>query len=70
MVATWRDRLRAAAVRILDAVIDAYPGEVNWQEFAERTGLTASGATFVAAVGFLRRYAPAESNGWGWRAKF
>jgi hypothetical protein len=44
MFATWRDRLRAAAVRILDAVIDAYLGEVNRQEFAERTGPASSAA--------------------------
>lgn len=67
LVATWRERLPAAAVRMLNAVIEAYPDGLDREELAERTGLTASGGTFGAAVGMLRKYALAEPIGRGLR---
>ena len=63
----WRERLPAAAVRILDAVIEAYPDGLDREELAERTGLTASGWTFEAAVGMQRKYGLAEPIGRGIR---
>ena len=50
------------AGRILDALIEVYPDALDREELAERTGLTASGGTFGAAVGMLRKYALAEPN--------
>jgi hypothetical protein len=57
LVAMWREHLPAAAVRILDALIEVYPDGMDREEVVERTGLTASGGTFGAAVGALRPYA-------------
>jgi uncharacterized protein len=68
MVAMWRERLPAAAVRILDTLIEVYPGALDREELADRTGLTASGGTFGAAVGMLRRYRLAEVRGRALRA--
>lgn len=68
IVAMWRERLPAAAVRILDALIEVYPDGLDREDLAARTGLTASGGTFGAAVGMLRRYVLAESVGRGLRA--
>src|SRR4051794_21159704 len=58
----WQERLPAAAVRIQDALIEAYPDELDREELAERTGLTASGGTFGAGVGLFRRYALAQGR--------
>jgi hypothetical protein len=63
LVTMRRERLSAAAVRILDALIEVYPGELDHEELAERTGLTAIGGTFGAAVGLLRHYALVEASG-------
>jgi hypothetical protein len=68
MVAMWRERLPSATVRILDTLIEVYPDSLEREELADRTGLTASGGTFGAAVGTLRRYALVEPNGRGVRA--
>src|SRR5215213_1301127 len=65
----WRERLLAAAVQILDALIEVYPEELDREELGERTGLTASGRTFGAAFWLLRRYALAEPSGRGLRAR-
>jgi hypothetical protein len=67
MVAMWRERLPAAAGRILGALIEVYPDALDREELAERTGLTASGGTFGAAAGIVRMYALAEPNGRGLR---
>jgi hypothetical protein len=67
MVAMWRERLPASATRILDALIEVYPEGLDREELAVQTGLTASGGTFGAAVGMLRRYALAEPDGRGLR---
>jgi hypothetical protein len=42
----WRERLPAAAVRILNTLMEVYPDALDREELAERTGLTASGGTF------------------------
>jgi hypothetical protein len=63
VAAMWRARLPAGTVRVMDALIEAYPDGLDREELAERAGLSASGGTFGAAVGALRRYALAEGVG-------
>ena len=69
LLAVWRVRLLAAAMRIRDAPIEAYPDKFDCEELAQRTGLTTIGGTFGAAVGMLRRYALAESGREGLQAR-
>jgi hypothetical protein len=59
----WRERLPATAVRILDVLIEAYPVGLDREDLAAQTALPASGGTFGAAVGMLRRYALVEARG-------
>jgi hypothetical protein len=68
VLAGWRERLSAGTVRVLDALVDAYPSELSREDLAERAGLTASGGTFGAAIGSLRRYGLAEVGKDGLRA--
>jgi hypothetical protein len=53
--ALWRDRLRAGARRMLDALIDRYPEGLTREELAESAEVVATGGTFSTYLGDLRR---------------
>lgn len=67
-LAMWRARLPGGTVRVLDALVAAYPAAVDRVDLACQAGLTEGGGAFSAAVGNLRRYALAEADGRSLRA--
>ena len=54
----WRER------KMLDELVAVYPGALSREELGERAGYTASGGTFGAYLGTLRRngFAEVESD--------
>lgn len=63
VLAIWRAELRAGERAMLDCLVQAYPGALSKAELAEITGFTASGGTFSAYLGVLRRNGLIEVNG-------
>ena len=61
--AMWRERLPAGAQRMLDVVIEAYPGWVTRSELGERAGLTPTSGSFGSYLGLLRRNGLADVQG-------
>ena len=51
----WRHALRAGARRMLDLLVEAYPGGMSRAELAERSGFAESGGTYQAYLRDLRR---------------
>ena len=64
----WRNRLRAGERRMLDVLVDAYPGEMTREDLGGRTGFTVSGGTFSTYLGVLRRNGLIEVDGGAVRA--
>lgn len=63
VVELWSGRLRAGARRMLEAVVDAMPGELDREDLAAAAGIEASGGTFSTYLGELRRYGLVETSG-------
>jgi uncharacterized protein len=61
-LAMWRAVLPGSAVRVLDALVAAYPAELSREQLAEQTGYASGGGSFGAAIGLLRKYGLAERN--------
>lgn len=59
----WRTCLRAGERRLLDVLIEVYPGGISRDELSVRAGLTANAGTFGDYLGTLRRNGLAEANG-------
>jgi uncharacterized protein len=59
----WRGALRAGERRMLDELVAVYPGTLSRAELGERAGYTASGGTFGAYLGTLRRNGLIEVDG-------
>jgi hypothetical protein len=55
LLAIWRGALRAGERKMLDELIAIYPASLTREELGERAGYTASGGTFGAYLGTLRR---------------
>lgn len=51
----WRGVLKAGERRMLDVLVDAYPTAMRREDLGDVTGFTASGGTFGAYLGRLRR---------------
>jgi hypothetical protein len=52
----WRGALRSGERKMLDALVDVYPGTLSRAELGERTGYTTSGGTRGQSAG---------RGGWG-----
>jgi hypothetical protein len=63
ILALWRSVLRAGERRMLDVLIEARPGEITREELGARSGFEASGGTFGAYLGTLRRNDLADVSG-------
>jgi hypothetical protein len=59
----WRGALRAGERKMLDELVDVSPGTLSRAELGERAGDTASGGTFGAYLGTLRRNGLIEVDG-------
>ena len=59
----WRRALRRGERKLLDVLLEIYPGGTSRSELAERTELTANAGTFSAYLGTLRRNGLAEVRG-------
>jgi hypothetical protein len=59
----WRGALRAGERKMLDELVNVYPGTLSRAELGERAGYTASGGTFGAYLGTLRRNGLIEVDG-------
>jgi uncharacterized protein DUF87/helicase HerA-like protein len=55
LLAIWRTALRGGERKLLDELVASYPASLTREELGERTGYTASGGTFGAYLGTLRR---------------
>jgi hypothetical protein len=55
LLAMWRGALRAGERKMLDELLRVYPDALTREELGARTGYTASGGTFGAYLGTLRR---------------
>jgi uncharacterized protein len=64
----WRGALRGGERKMLDELIAVYPAALTREDLGERTGYTASGGTFGAYLGTLRRNGLIEVDGDGVRA--
>jgi len=59
----WRGALRGGERKMLDELVDVYPGALSRAELGERAGYTASGGTFGTYLGTLRRNGLVEVDG-------
>jgi hypothetical protein len=59
----WQGVLRGGKRKMLDELIAVYPGALTREELGERAGYTASGGTFGANLGTLRRNGLVEVDG-------
>jgi hypothetical protein len=55
LLTIWRGALRAGERRMLDELVAIYPAALSREELGECSGYTASGGTFGAYLGTLRR---------------
>lgn len=62
IIQMWRGSLRAGERKLLDILVEAYPGSMSKEELAERADLTANSGTFGAYLGTLRRNGLAETR--------
>jgi hypothetical protein len=63
IVAMYQSKLKAGARRMLDVLVDRYPGWVTRQELADEAGIVTSGGTFSDYLSTLRRNGLAEVDG-------
>jgi hypothetical protein len=56
----WRNKFGLTEQRVLDAVLDAYPGETSQAEIAEVTGYSPTASTIGVALGRLRKVGVVE----------
>src|SRR5262249_28272203 len=59
----WRTVLRCGERKMLDELIAVYPDALSREDLGERTGYTASGGTFGAYLGTLKRNGLVEVEG-------
>lgn len=64
----WHKALRAGERRMLDRLVEVYPDSLSREALGEQTGFTASGGTFGAYLGVLRRNGLVEVDGDGIKA--
>lgn len=64
----WHKALRAGECRMLDKLVEIYPNSLSREALGEETGFTASGGTFGAYLGVLRRNGLVEVDESGIRA--
>ena len=55
LLAMWRQALRAGEWKMLETLVNAYPGGLTRVDLGEATGFTSSGGTFGAYLSTLRR---------------
>jgi len=55
LLEVWRKKLIAGERKMLDVILEAYPEAVSKEDLGEKSGYTASGGTFGAYLGTLRR---------------
>ncbi|MEX2439704.1 MAG: hypothetical protein WD739_07465 [Actinomycetota bacterium] len=60
VLAMYRSRLKAGARRMLDLLVDAYPGWITREELAAAVEMEPTGGTFGTYLGHLRRNGLAE----------
>lgn len=58
----WREALRLGERKMLDALIDAYPGTLTREELATQAEMALTGGTFGSYLGTLRRNGLIEVN--------
>jgi hypothetical protein len=63
LLAMWRAALRTGERKMLDELLRVYPDTLTREELGVRTGYTASGGTFGAYLGTLRRNDLVEIDG-------
>ena len=55
IVAMWKQRLLRGEAKMLDVLVESYPGWMSRDDLGEAAGFTASGGTFQNYLGTLRR---------------
>jgi hypothetical protein len=68
MVSYWKSKFKAGVGKMLDVLVEEYPGMITREELGQRSGFAASGGTFSEYFSALRRARLIEERGGSFRA--
>jgi hypothetical protein len=63
LLAMWRPKFKAGVGKMLDVLVENYPGYITREELGERSGYAASGGTFSDYLSQLRRARLIQESG-------